>query len=139
MLPLQKTKICSSDHSHLRSFGCSLTQKANMHSQDHLRQQKQRNYGIRVLPHLESRRHSSGDSQKLGKLKLLAHSMIFQVGAFLYDSSSERTKALRVTTNSSLDRLFQVGALVSRLRASTKNSYAWDTIHCAQMPRKLSV
>src|SRR3954467_7977311 len=38
----------------------------------------------------------------------------------LYDSSPERAKAPRVTTNSSLDRLFQVGASLSRLRSSTK-------------------
>src|SRR4051812_1658834 len=104
---------CTSKSNATMEFGCSLT--------------------------LKEKRLSSGYSKKLKKTKPLAHSMIFRVGAFLHDSSLEQAKAPRVTTNSSLGRLFQVGASLTRLRASNKTNYTWATIHCTQMPRKVSV
>src|ERR1041384_612594 len=96
-----------------------------------------------VLPHLENRKALEWLLAKAQLntryYKLLAHSTTFRVGAFLSDSSPEHAKASRVSTNSSLDRLFQVGASLTRLRASTKNNNTWATIHYTQMPRKLSV
>jgi len=138
----QKTKMCSSNHLHQQSFGCSLIQKANMHSQEYSCQWKQHICGVWVLPHLENSKAFEWLLAKaqlnIRQYKLLAHSTIFRVGAFLSGSSPKHAKAPRVTTNSSLDRLFQVGASLTRLYASTKND-AWAATCCTQMPCKLSV